>query len=178
MGFSRQESWSGLPFPSPGDLPDPGIEPGSPALQADTLPSQPPGGVSYNIHFKITGLARRFSGRRNMSSSRIHYCYTIVTKECRKKMFVLSFFLRIPDPYLLLESPRPLFPPQGPWTYYQPAWELTFSVLQHLNLLTLVSREMQEKRTPSACHLLTPELLLLWAKSLTSWNLRFLICRM
>ena len=35
MGFSRQECWSGLPFPSPGDLPDPGIEPGSPALQAD-----------------------------------------------------------------------------------------------------------------------------------------------
>ena len=32
MGFSRQENWSGLPFPSPGDLPDPGIEPGSPAL--------------------------------------------------------------------------------------------------------------------------------------------------
>ena len=38
MGFSRQEYWSGLPFPSPGDLPDPGIEPGSPALQADSLP--------------------------------------------------------------------------------------------------------------------------------------------
>ena len=43
MGFSRQECWSGLPFPSPGDLPDPGIEPGSPALQADALPSEPPG---------------------------------------------------------------------------------------------------------------------------------------
>ena len=40
MGFSRQECWSGLPFPSPGDLPDPGIEPGSPTLQADTLPSK------------------------------------------------------------------------------------------------------------------------------------------
>ena len=43
MGFSRQEYCSGLPFPSPGDLPDPGIEPGSPALQADSLPSEPPG---------------------------------------------------------------------------------------------------------------------------------------
>ena len=43
VGFSRQEYWSGLPFPSPGDLPDPGIEPGSPALQADSLPSEPPG---------------------------------------------------------------------------------------------------------------------------------------
>ena len=43
MGFSRQEYWSGLPFPSPGDLPDPGIEPESPALQADALTSEPPG---------------------------------------------------------------------------------------------------------------------------------------
>ena len=43
MEFSRQEYWSGLPFPSPGNLPDPEIEPGSPALQADSLPSEPPG---------------------------------------------------------------------------------------------------------------------------------------
>ena len=42
MGFSRQEYWSGLPFPSPGDLPDPGIEHGSPALQAGSLLSEPP----------------------------------------------------------------------------------------------------------------------------------------
>ena len=41
--FFRQEYWSGLPFPSPGGLPDSGIEPGSPALQADGLPSEPPG---------------------------------------------------------------------------------------------------------------------------------------
>ena len=43
MEFSRQEYWSGLPFPSPGALPDPGIQPGSPALQADSLPSELPG---------------------------------------------------------------------------------------------------------------------------------------
>ena len=43
MGFSRQEHWSGLPFPSPGDLPDPGIEPGSLALEADALTSEPTG---------------------------------------------------------------------------------------------------------------------------------------
>ena len=43
MGFSRQEYWIGLSFPSPGDLPDPGIEPGSPALEADALISEPPG---------------------------------------------------------------------------------------------------------------------------------------
>ena len=43
MGLPRQEYWSGLPFPFPGDLPDPGMEPGSPALQVDCLPSEPSG---------------------------------------------------------------------------------------------------------------------------------------
>ena len=43
MGLCRQEYWSGLPFPSPGNLPDPGIKPGSPALQAEALPSAPSG---------------------------------------------------------------------------------------------------------------------------------------
>ena len=43
MGFSRQEYWSGMPFPSPGDLPNAGIEPRSPALQADSLPAEPQG---------------------------------------------------------------------------------------------------------------------------------------
>ena len=55
IGFCRQEYWSGLLFPSPGDLPDPGIEPGSPTLQADSLPSAPPGkpnmkGTSHQIY--------------------------------------------------------------------------------------------------------------------------------
>ena len=48
MGFSRREYSSGLPFPSPGDLPNPGVEPGSPALQADALPSEPPGQSHWN----------------------------------------------------------------------------------------------------------------------------------
>ena len=52
MRFSRQAYWSGLPFPSPGDLPNPGIEPGFPALQADALPSEPPGkGLSFLRNF-------------------------------------------------------------------------------------------------------------------------------
>ena len=56
MGFSRQEYWSGLPFPSPGDLPDPGIELRSPALEAGTLTSEPPGkpkslvNISYYVN--------------------------------------------------------------------------------------------------------------------------------
>ena len=48
MGFSRQEYWSPLPFPSPGDLPDPRIEPRSPVLQVDSLPSDPPGKPLYS----------------------------------------------------------------------------------------------------------------------------------
>ena len=48
MKFSRQEYWNGLPFSSPGDLPNPGIEPGSPTLQADSLPFEPPGSLTHN----------------------------------------------------------------------------------------------------------------------------------
>ena len=49
-GILRQEYWSGLPFPSPGNLPDPGIEPRSPALQAGALTSEPPGKPSEALH--------------------------------------------------------------------------------------------------------------------------------
>ena len=54
MGFSRHEYWSGLPFPSPGDLPDPGIEPTFPALQADALTSEPPGKLSLPGGYQIS----------------------------------------------------------------------------------------------------------------------------
>ena len=53
MGFSRQEYWSGLPFPSPGNLPNPGIEPGSLALQADSLPSEPPRKLGNNQYHSV-----------------------------------------------------------------------------------------------------------------------------
>ena len=59
MGFSRQDCWSGLPFPSPGDLPDPGIEPRSPALQADALPSEP---QLINIRISVLHLVKSYSG--------------------------------------------------------------------------------------------------------------------
>ena len=52
MGFSRQEHWSGLPFPSPGDLPDPGIKPESPAFQADSLLTE----LQGNPYFGEKGL--------------------------------------------------------------------------------------------------------------------------
>ena len=61
MAFSRQEHWSGLPFHFPGDLPNPGIEPGSPASQADTLPSVPPGGSDNEILVKSLSRVRLFA---------------------------------------------------------------------------------------------------------------------
>ena len=54
MGFSRHEYWGGWSFPSPGNLPDPGIEPGSPALQADSLPSEPPGKPIDKAKFSLS----------------------------------------------------------------------------------------------------------------------------
>ena len=54
MGFSRQQYWSGLPFPSPGYLPNPGIEPGSPAPQADSLPTE----LKGKFNSIITGVLR------------------------------------------------------------------------------------------------------------------------
>ena len=74
MGFSRQEYWSGLPFPSPGDLPNPGIKPRSPTLQADALTSAPPG---KPLNTKIQSLRKppietqqRFQGRKGSQVER------------------------------------------------------------------------------------------------------------
>ena len=53
MEFSRQEYWSGLPCSPPGDVPNPGIESRSPALQVDSLPSEPPGNSQCKLHFTI-----------------------------------------------------------------------------------------------------------------------------
>ena len=55
MGFSKQEYWSRLPFPSPEDLPDTGIKPRSPTLQADALTSEPPGKPSIHLIYKMCG---------------------------------------------------------------------------------------------------------------------------
>ena len=56
MGFSGKEYWSGLPFSSPGDPPNPGIKPGSPGLQADSLPSEPPGKQPLNKFHPIKSI--------------------------------------------------------------------------------------------------------------------------
>ena len=85
LGFPRQEYWGGLPWPSPGDLPDPGIEPGSPALQADSLPSEPPavrvspiirqwgsislkGTLYFNLFFSFFSLEEKTKARNEKAS--------------------------------------------------------------------------------------------------------------
>ena len=81
MGFSRQEYWSGLPFPSPGDLPDPGIEPRSPTLQADTLLSEPPGKqITENNWYQKTTLSENnwYSGKQNSPLTQ-HLSFSLVT---------------------------------------------------------------------------------------------------
>ena len=65
MEFSRQEYWNGLPFPSPEDLPDPEIKPGSPTLQADALPSDPPGKPSYTSKVMLKILQARLQNYVN-----------------------------------------------------------------------------------------------------------------
>ena len=61
MGFSRQEYWSGLPFPSPGDLPNSGIEPWSPALQADALTSELPGKPQVALYYWYKTVVKFYS---------------------------------------------------------------------------------------------------------------------
>ena len=78
MGFSRQEYWSGVPLPSPGDLPDPGIEPWSSALEADALTSEPPGKP------KVTLTAVK-NFKMHSGSNKAGYfccCHCLVTKLC------------------------------------------------------------------------------------------------
>ena len=76
--FSRQENWNGLPFPSPGHLPDPGIKPSSPTLQADSLPSEPPGKphfiLFYFIIFSFTFISWRLITSQYCSGS----CHTLM----------------------------------------------------------------------------------------------------
>ena len=78
MRFSRQEYWSGLPFPSPVEHPNPGIEPGSPTLQADSLPSEPPGNPIWEDNMS-SNLKKPFKqglvpGQRSLPEN---YCFSV-----------------------------------------------------------------------------------------------------
>ena len=111
MGFSRQEYWSGLPFPSPGDLPNPGIKPRSPALQTDALPSEPPGKLALNKRIKWM-TERHKLPRWDLSK--------------RKK---INFFNAHPRPFLFLFC---LFLSTAPWNQnYSPTLWLGRPRLEH-----------------------------------------------
>ena len=88
MEFSRQEYWSGLPFPSPGDLPDPGFKPWSPALQMDSLLSEPPG---LNQFAALTRQGQELTG----NSSILHSVFGPVILE--PSGWLLTLFLSLPQ---------------------------------------------------------------------------------
>ena len=106
MEFSRQECWSGLPFPSPGALPNPGIEPGSPAVQANSLSSKPPQnplshmdpisfnqlnwGIKKRWHYRVGGWNKR--GKINSECSCLLWLLIIMfSSYCRGDFFLLDF---------------------------------------------------------------------------------------
>ena len=112
MEFSRQDYWSGLPFPSPGDLPDPGIEPRSPALRPAALLSEPPGNPLYTnkwihkcilmyLYYKCYSTVKR-KKYWLMYESQINYCEQtsqILPLPCEKekRIYVLcdSIFIKL-----------------------------------------------------------------------------------
>ena len=96
MGFSRQEYWSGLPFPFPGNLPDPGIEHRSPGLQADSLLSEPPGKNLNRFIPCLNGLLTNFHLRRKGGSRRTVFLMLLLLKSivstegCRLGEFIIA----------------------------------------------------------------------------------------
>ena len=79
--FSRLEYWSGLPFPSPGDLPNPGMEPGSPALQVDSSPAEPQGNPKNTGVYSLSLLQRIFP-TQELNQDLLH---------CRQILYQLSY---------------------------------------------------------------------------------------
>ena len=107
MEFSRQEYWSGLPFPSPGDLPDPGIKPRSPALWADALPSEPLGKPKCTIKCDVLKPSRKPPLPRSREKLVFHrtgsWCQSLGAAE----LGYFSFDIRIDSSgleYLLFQS--------------------------------------------------------------------------
>ena len=97
MGFSRQEYWSGFPCPSPGDLPNPGIKPGSLALQANSLQSEPPG--------KPNLIRERLKDHNTVKLSCVKYFYTKnVWKETLKVVLTVisGWWWRVCEGFLFL----------------------------------------------------------------------------
>ena len=99
MGFSRQEYWSGLPFPSPGDLPNPGIEPGSPTLQAD----------SYHLsHLGIPGIKTVFLNKKFLTTRKLKW---------KKKIYIYIYIHTHThrDSSSVVENIKPEFTEKSHW---------------------------------------------------------------
>ena len=92
MGFSRQDYWSGLPFPSPGDLPNSGIEPGSTALQADALPTELRGNSPWSSN-PLFGLPSWLSGKESCQCRRLGFNPWVGKIPWRRKWQLILVFL-------------------------------------------------------------------------------------
>ena len=112
VGFSRQAYWSGLPFPPPGDLPNPGIEPGSHALQVDSLPSEPPGKKITSVQFSsVAQLCPTLCDpmNRSMPGLPVHHQHLEFTQ---------THVLRVGD---AIQPSHPLLSPSPPTPHLPPA---------------------------------------------------------
>ena len=95
MGFSRQEYWSGLPFPSPEDLPSTGVEPGPPALQTDTLLSEPPG-INASFSWSSTTLSTMFVFNYFLTLHLVFFILPITVCKCVMSFAYLPSFTYFP----------------------------------------------------------------------------------
>ena len=93
MEFSRLEYWSGLPFPSPWELPDPGMEPRSPALRADTLPSEPPAVTNLETFPNIN--SEQFSSVHSLSRVRLFATPWIAAHQASLSIIISRSSLRL-----------------------------------------------------------------------------------
>ena len=156
MGFSRQEYWNGLPFPSPRDLPDPGIEPRSPALQADALP--------FNLK------KERQKSLHSVQFSSVHFSHSVVSDSATPWIAARQASLSIANPqsslrltsiesvmlssHLILCCPLFLLPSIPPsirvfstestlrmrWLKY---WSFSFSIIPSKEIPGLIFREWE-----------------------------------
>ena len=92
--FSRQEYWSGLPFASTGDLPNPGIEPGSPTLQVDSFPSEPPGKLILHYYITYTHNSTFHSELSELSQFKERFQKERNASSFKKKSAYLKVFLQ------------------------------------------------------------------------------------
>ena len=102
MEFSRQKYLSGLLFPSPEDLPDPGIEPGSPALQAESFTTEPPGKpLGQSKHTIKQGFS--YVGFENEQSSCNHLClhgtYIIIERDSKQEIYIHIYYIMLDNTY-------------------------------------------------------------------------------